>query len=144
MDIPAPIRAFLEALPAKTPFRLELDGWRIEIKATDLSGLRFSTPENESPLTLTGLAGWLPDKQSMPRDPGIEAAIASTAAELGIAADELARARRRTSDIASLARPVPEFEDDPMGAEAAAEGPGLSDKARADFAAATAPPAEQS
>lgn len=91
-----------------------------------------------------GIAG-LADRPFEQDSSGIARAVALTARELGITPDELARARRpKVSDIASLARPVPEFEDDPLAAEKGADGEALTDKARADFAAATAPPVGES
>jgi len=128
MDIPAPLRAFVEALPADAGgFVVELDGWRLT--------------RQEPAARLTGLSGWRPDAATMAQK-GIDRAVSRTAIELGIAADEIARANRSFSDIASLSQPIPPFEDDPLAAEKTDDGPGLTDKARSDFAAATAPPAE--
>lgn len=56
-----------------------------------------------------------------------------TAAELGIAEAELARAGRRTSDVASLSQPMPSFEDDPLAEDDGAARPPLTDKARSEF-----------
>jgi hypothetical protein len=131
MEIPAPVLAFLAALPEGA-----------DNCSVSFGGVVVSISRPNMRLKTSGLDAWLPTAEESSHFAGIDRLGVQTQGKaLGLTADELARAAaRRPTDVASLSQQMPVFEEDPLATET--ETDRLTDRARAEFAAATAPKGE--
>jgi len=148
MEIPAPVLAFLAALPEGADnCSVSFGGVVVSISRPNMLVYTGFEPV-EKIAERVGLgreSSFIRDDQGRVPVPAHARRVDDLAMQgkaLGLTADELARAAaRRPTDVASLSQQMPAFEDDPLAPETEVDR--LTDKARAEFAAATAPPKEE-
>lgn len=144
MEIPAPIVAFLKAIDdragvARPDFSISIDGWMVQLRGRDLA---YLMPEEKHLCGIACLANGCAIGGIARPTPDARARREKEIAEKEAAARYAERMPPRPpTDVASLSRPMPAFDDDPLAPEdeTAPGGPVLTDRARAEFAAATAP-----